>query len=190
MKLRNLIRIAVVGVTLTMGISVAAILFYGRYASPAEADVIIVLGCRIIGEAPTPMLRLRLEKAIELYEEGLATHIIVSGGQGPDEDIAEALAMKRFLVQRGVNPEKILLEDASTSTRENLQFSRELMEQAGFRHGIIVTNDFHIFRSLFLSRRMGIAATAAPASVPPVSGLRTRYIMREILALWKDVIVR
>lgn len=166
------------------------IVYYGNNSVPTAGDVIIVLGCKLWGDQPSPLLRYRLDMALEVYNQGLAPYIIVSGAQGPDEDIAEALAMKRYLVQRGIGEEKIFIEDNSFNTYQNLKHSKAIMDEMGFEKGIVVTNDFHLYRALVLSKKLNLSSSGAPAGGPPVKWLREKYILREVPALMKDLIVR
>lgn len=116
-------------------------------------DYIIVLGAGLIGARVTPLLAARIDKGIELLRCNPDAKLILSGGQGPGEEIAEGEAMARYAEQQGVGPEKILVEDRSTSTEENLLFSQALME--GDRV-IVVTTAYHVFRALLLAKRQGL----------------------------------
>lgn len=119
------------------------------------ADYIIVLGAGVIGDRVTPLLAARIDKGIELLHHNPDAKLILSGGQGPGEDIAEGEAMARYAEQKSVGPEKIIIEGRSTSTEENLLFSRELMEKAWPRV-IVVTTAYHVFRALLLAKRQGL----------------------------------
>jgi len=157
---------------------------------PTEADTLVVLGCRLYGDVPSPALVYRLDKALELYEMGLAKNIIVSGAMGPGETVTEASAMKKYLVERGVAAEYVHIEDRSFSTYDNLKYSQEIMDAQGFETALIVSNDFHIFRSLVIARLLGLRAKGAPAPTPQIPGLRNRYVLREIPAFYREVILR
>lgn len=155
----------------------------GQLTKPAPADVMIVLGSRVIGGEPGPMLHLRLEEALRLYAQGLAPVIIVSGARGADEEIAEAFAMREYLVKHGVPGERILTEDASYSTYQNLANSQALMASHGYRTALIVSNASHIHRSLVLARELGLEAVAGPAPMPDSLYLRVRQYLREGAAM-------
>ncbi len=92
-----------------------------------NADYIIVLGAGVIGTRITPLLAARIDRGIELLQSNPKAVLIMSGGQGPGEEIAEGEAMAKYAKQRGVGPEQIIIERKSRSTKENLLFSRELM---------------------------------------------------------------
>lgn len=120
------------------------------------AGHIIVLGAGLTGARVTPLLAARIDKGIELLRYNPDAKLILSGGQGPGEEIAEGEAMAKYAERKGVDPEKILVENRSTSTEENLLFSRELMEES--RPGVIVvTTAYHVFRALLLAKQQGLS---------------------------------
>lgn len=119
------------------------------------ADYIIVLGAGVIGTRVTPLLAARINRGIELLHYNPDAVLIMSGGQGTGEDIAEGEAMARYAEQKGVNLEKIIIEGKSRSTEENLSFSRELMDRDRPRV-IVVTTAYHVFRALLLARHHGL----------------------------------
>ena len=123
-----------------------------------KADYIVVLGSGIIGERVTPLLAARIERGIELLGYNPGAVLIMSGGQGPGEDIPESQAMAAYAIGKGVGREKIITEEKSVSTQENLLFSKELMEKPKPRI-IIVTTAYHVFRALILAKKQGIKCT-------------------------------
>lgn len=189
-KYRKLMAALVLIGVLALAVPVVFIQYHSYHFVPSEADTLIVLGCRLYGDIPSPALLRRLEKALELYEMGLAEQIIVSGAMGPGETVTEAYAMKKYLVGRGVPAGNVHMEDRSYSTWENLKYSQEIMEEQGLTTAMLVSSDFHIFRSLVIARLLGISAAGAPAETPPVPGLRTRYVLREIPAFYREIIFR
>lgn len=123
-------------------------------------DVVIVLGAGIRGETVSDKLAKRLDKAVEYHTRNPNALIIVCGGQGPQEDIAEALAMERYLIDKGVPQDKILKEDKSTSTNENLSNAKGILENY-FPQGyssVLITNDYHIYRAVEIADVEGISA--------------------------------
>lgn len=147
-----------------------------------EADYLIVLGCQVQGTVPSRMLRQRINAAADYLNTYPDAICIVSGGQGPGEDISEAECMRRCLVQMGIDSGRILLEDQSTSTMENLRFSMELMDHGAT--AAIVSNEFHLYRAGQMASSLGLDADLIPADTEfPI--LRTSYFLREIFAVWK-----
>lgn len=155
-----------------------------------EVDTVIVLGCGIWPDgSPTLALQLRLDKAIDYYEKYPRVNIIVTGGQGPNEPFSEAMAMEKYLIQHGIPGEKIIIEDESTSTRENFEFSRRLMNVSDDEivKIIFITNDFHVFRSRILAKRFGFEGYAVPAPTPNV--ILVNSYLREFFAFVKSMLV-
>ena len=135
--------------------SLSAVLNLFHLKKKRNADYIVVLGAGIIGDKVTPLLAARIEKGIELLRYNPNAILIMSGGQGPGEDIPESQAMAAYAVDKGVDMEKIIMEQKSVSTQENLRFSRELMCKRK-PEIIIVTTAYHVFRALILARQQGI----------------------------------
>ncbi|WP_405071681.1 YdcF family protein [Kribbella sp. NBC_01510] len=131
---------------------------YSRVRSSRKVDFVIVLGSGLRGSRVPPLLAGRLDRAKQVYDRavrrGRSPLLITSGGQGPDEDIPESHAMASYLIERGVPADRILREDKSTSTMENLTFSRELMVDLRPTYRcLIVTNNFHAFRAALTARK-------------------------------------
>jgi len=185
--IRNIIAALLVVIMIPSIILFLFILNGAKNTTPQNADTMIVLGCQIWGEGPSEMLQYRLENALKLYKEGIAKHIIVSGGQGPDEIITEAKAMKKWFVKNGVSENVIYEEDKSTNTYENLKYSKMIMDKYGFKDAVLVTSDFHVFRSLWLSKRLGFEAKGAPSKT--VDHLKPYYYSREIASNVKSFLL-
>lgn len=133
-----------------------------------SADCVIVLGCQVLGETPTDMLCDRLDAALELLEENPEALCVVSGGQGNLEDISEAEAMRRYLNAHGIADERIITEDRSTTTDENIRFTAELLSEIGISDNItIVTNEFHQYRADIFARRAGLTVGHHSARTSP-----------------------
>ncbi len=158
--------------------------------APGSIDVLIVLGAGVWGDQPSPQLKLRLQTAATIFKENPEISVIVSGGQGPDEDISEAQAMQMYLIQLGVDEASIFLEDQSTSTVENLRFSKAILDTQNMNTSAvgIVTTDFHMYRAKMLARRYGMSAQGE--SAPNVPIIVVKNTMREIIAVIKDTIIR
>ena len=135
--------------------SFSAVLNLFHLKKKRNADYIVVLGAGIIGDKVTPLLAARIEKGIELLCYNPNAVLIMSGGQGPGEDIPESEAMAAYAVDQGVDMEKIVVEQKSVSTQENLRFSRELMNRQK-PEIIVVTTAYHVFRALILAKQQGI----------------------------------
>ena len=151
--------------------------------TPQNADYLIVLGCGVRGTTPSVAMRNRTDAAAKYLKENPDTVCICSGGRGPGEDITEALAMKQLISGQGVDPSRILMEEKSTSTEENLRFSAAVIEDYGGKIAdqciVICSSEYHIFRAMLLSEKCtGVRFEALPAkSTLPVS--RINYYLRE-----------
>ncbi|GAB3756291.1 YdcF family protein [Zhihengliuella somnathii] len=133
---------------------------YGRMAPAGAPGAIVVLGSRLINGTPPPLLRSRLDKALEIYHSTTPRPLLIpSGGQGPDESRPEGAAMADYLVAEGADPGDVVPENAARTTEENLRFSSRIQHDAGREGGLLaVTNDYHVLRAALLARRQKIAA--------------------------------
>ncbi len=146
-------------------------------------DYLIVLGAQMRESGPSRALQMRLDEAYDYLQENKNTLVIVSGGQGSNEPVSEAQGMYDYLTGRGIAPERIRMEDRSTNTYENLIFSGELIED-GASVGI-VTNNFHIYRSLHLARAQGYTRVCGIAA-PSDRGMQANNMLREFFGVMKD----
>ncbi len=164
------------------------ILFEGREAEAPQVDYVIVLGARLYGDLPSPALVERLKVAKDYLLQNTSTRAIVTGGQGTDETIPEAHAMRKYLIENGIDEDRIVVEDRATSTYENMKYSKELIkEDTGEPVTVLViTNKHHIFRAKFLAKRQGMEAYGLPSKIPQ-SILLQSYI-REYFAVVKSLI--
>lgn len=145
--------------------TMAADAIAARYEPKKDKDYIIVLGCAIRKDGtPTPLLRGRLDRALSFArvqeaETGKAPIFVLSGGQGPDECVSEAECMRRYLAEQGVPAERMLLEDRSTDTAENMKNSKELI-LARNENAVVAysTTKYHVFRSGLKARRVKLRA--------------------------------
>lgn len=151
-----------------------------------ELDGIIVLGAQVRGTRVSRALAQRLNAAADYLEKHPDAYVIVSGGQGPGEDLSEAEAMSLYLQEKGIPAERIILEDQSTSTAENLGFSFELLKDPEDEMGV-VTNGFHVFRAVHIARAQGVEVTGVAAKTD--WWMLPHYMMREAFALVKDFLV-
>ncbi|UFJ41554.1 YdcF family protein [Brevibacillus humidisoli] len=154
-----------------------------RTATPRKADVAIVLGAAVWGDRPSPGLRERLDKAYWLYEQGYTPYLLVTGGVGEGTELSEAMVMKQYLTEKGVPQEKILTEDRSTSTYENLRNSLPMLEQHHFETTCIVSHGYHLARALDMAESLEINAYPVAAQTSTLNILYHKT--REVLAYTK-----
>jgi uncharacterized SAM-binding protein YcdF (DUF218 family) len=158
---------------------------YGAHdTADYNEDVLIVLGAGVHGYTPTEPLRKRLDSTLEYMNENKNAYVIVSGGQGPQEKIMEAWAMGVYLIERGADADKIILEGKATSTSENFSYSKEIIDKQFPNAKIaVLTNDFHIYRAKRLAKLSGLDVTTVHAETP-LNGRVSTYL-RELLAVVK-----
>lgn len=124
-----------------------------------DKDLLIVLGCAVRGDRVSLTLKYRLDAALEYLSHSPNTHVIVSGGKGSGENVSEAQAMKDYLVSHGIDPERITMEDRSTSTWENFKFTREIIDSRFPDASVaFVTTAFHVYRAGRVAIMNGIKA--------------------------------
>lgn len=168
---------------------------YGAYDHVSgDPQVMIILGCRVMpGGEPSILLQDRLDTALDYLDDHPDMTVVVSGGQGSNEPTSEAACMADYLEEHGVDSDQILLEDQSSNTKENLIYSRELLEEHGIvvlrDEVLVVSNGFHLTRAQMLAERYGyksVSALAAPTSHIPS---RIQMYIREPLALVKSFLL-
>jgi uncharacterized SAM-binding protein YcdF (DUF218 family) len=158
-----------------------AIMNAAKQQPAQDADYMIILGAALWGEEMSPSLRYRMDTALSYLKQNPRTKVIVSGGQGVGEDMPEAVAMQRFLLENGVPQERIIVEDRAQTTSENILFSKKLMKS---NQAVLVTNDFHILRAKLLAERAGIEAQTLSAPTP--ESVKVKLFVREYAALLKS----
>lgn len=142
---------------------------------PAGLDYLVVLGAHVRSDgSPSEALTFRLDAALAYLRDNPGTVCVVSGGQGPDEVRPEADVMADYLLEHGVDEARVLREDRSTSTEENIRYSAELLAAHGDADATVgvVTSDFHLYRALRIAQRgglpgaYGLAARSNPLYLP------------------------
>ncbi len=176
--------IMVFGINLFVKQSTKKQILTGEKASHLEnVDCILILGAGVWKDKPSPMLKDRLEKGIELYKAGVAPKIIMSGDHGK-ESYDEVNLMKEYAIEKGVPSEDIFMDHAGFSTYDSIYRARDIFK---VKKMIIVTQKFHLYRALYLSNKLGIEAYGVMAEPIKYSGQFYREL-REILARDKDFI--
>lgn len=148
-------------------------------------DTVIVHGCALIhGDGISRILAKRLDLALKLYRKSKRKALlIVSGGQGSDETVSEASAMRGYLVEKGVTEEHILMEDRSHSTKENLLFSNQLLiDRGGGGKTALVTSGYHVFRCVWLAHELSFRCTGFGA--PVAAYYWPSAVIREFIAIY------
>lgn len=151
-----------------------------------EFDYLVVLGCGVHGTRPSLSLQNRINAAYAYLQDHPDVICVVSGGQGPDEDISEALCMYQELKAMGIAENRIWMEDKSTSTRENLRFSLAVIREKTATtpdHIGVLSSEYHLLRAKMLASEQGVTAWGVPAKTSRFS-LFVNYFLREIVSVW------
>lgn len=182
-------RLLIAGLTVSAAIFIfIAGLIVRTFSSPVESnlDYIVVLGAQVRKDGPALSLRFRLDTAYDYLLQNESTLCIVSGGQGYNEPWSEAQGMYDYLTRKGISPDRIIMEDTSTNTIENILNSSQYMDIANDTIGI-VTNNFHLYRGTQLAKKQGYVHTAGiPA--PSTAFYMPNNLLRECFGVIKDVI--
>lgn len=187
--LKILVVIFLVGTAIMLGINFYVVrsakdrlVTKGHTDSTIHADCILVLGAGIRADgSPTPMLKDRLDTAIEVYKSGAAPKLLMSGDHSR-EDYDEVQTMKDYAIDKGVPSEDIFMDHAGFSTYESLYRARDIFQAQNI---VIVTQKYHLYRALYTAEALSLQALGVPADTKTYGG-QTYRDLREILARNKD----
>lgn len=188
--MKSLLALLLAGV-LTFLILLGQVMGGARDDINGDPRVMVILGCQLHDWGPSVMLQDRLDKALDYLNGHPEMTVVVSGGQGRNEPTSEAQGMADYLTDRGIARENIILESQSHNTHQNLLYTAQHLEEAGFSREdgiVIVSNGFHLTRARMLAGRVGfenISTLAAPSSHVPS---RLKMYIREPLALAKSFV--
>lgn len=163
---------------------VAAVVIVGRRDTAAAATAIVVLGAAQYEGRPSPVLRARLDHALELWRRGLAPRVIVTGGTGVGDTTSEAAVSRRYLLQHGVPDSAVIMETHGMTTYQSLRAVSSIVAGLPGRTVLLVSDPFHMLRLSVLARRLGLVALTSPTRTSPISASaahRWRYVLAESL---------
>ncbi len=167
--------------------SVVGVCIHYANVAPESNQTVIILGCQVNGNTPSLMLYDRMNTAIDYLNENPESPVICSGGKGNGENISEAQAMKTYLLKKGIAENRVFVEDKSLNTKQNIAFSKKVIEQNNLNKSVaVVTDGFHQFRAYRFCSQNNIENTALSC--------RTRwyftasYYSREVLAVIKMIL--
>lgn len=182
--------ILVIGL-LVVGIT-EAIIIHASFGDPEETvDYIVVLGAKVNKDGPSVSLWDRICAAYTYLEEHPGVTAVLSGGQGTDEPITEAECMYRELVELGIDPQRLWIEDKATSTWENLNFSLDLIEaNTGTRPAKlgVLSSEYHLFRASLFARACNVEFVGIPAKTSRLSQA-VNHFMREVAGVWHYILL-
>lgn len=163
-----------------------AVFAFGRRDEARPADAIIVLGAAQYDGRPSPVLKARLDHAIDLYRRDVARTLILTGGVGVGDTVSEAEVGRRYAVRQGVPRGRIVLEPAGLSTEQSMTTVRGLMEERGLKTAVLVSDPFHMLRLRIMAAGLGIRAYSSPTRSSPIAGdspAEWKHVLRESLIL-------
>ena len=143
-------------------------------------EILIVLGTTVNGTEPSPMLKQRLDAAVEYLNTYPDAICIVTGGKGDENNLSEAQCMYNYLTAAGIAADRITMEDRATTTVENLQNVRTMLDTDEVD---ILSSDFHLYRAGLIAKDAGFTANLIPAETAPLS-LLLPWFLREIIVLY------
>lgn len=160
---------------LIAGLVYFAVSFYqvwatGRHDQARPVDAIVVMGAAQYDGQPSPQLAARLDHVVELWPQGVAPLVVVTGGNRPGDRFTEAQASAAYLAERGVPADAIVLEDQGTTSYESLRGVRQLLSQRNLDDVLIVTDPYHALRSRLIAEELGLRAHVSPTPTSVVTG--------------------
>jgi uncharacterized SAM-binding protein YcdF (DUF218 family) len=174
------------GILLVLAYTTWRIWEQGAHDDARPADAIVVLGAAQYNGVPSPIYRARLDHAIQLYEEGLAPEIVMTGGKLPGDKTTEADAGRAYAIAKGVPGDAILVEDQGRTTLESLRTVGDMLRDRDLRTAVFVSDRPHMLRVLRIARDQGIDAFGSPTRTSPIDSSpseRLRATIHEVGAL-------
>jgi uncharacterized SAM-binding protein YcdF (DUF218 family) len=161
--------------------TVIMVLYAGSRPVIREADAILVLGAAQYNGRPSPVLKARLDHAIDLFHKGLAKKMIFTGGVGAGDTLSEGEVARRYALKHDVPASAIMVERHGVTSAESVAAAAALMRAKGLRSALVVSDSYHMLRVELLARRAGIRPYRAPAASPidRARRQRWRYVLRE-----------
>ena len=187
--LKDLTRLAlavVAGALLVLAYTTWRIWDQGNQDDPRPADAIVVLGAAQYNGVPSPIYRARLDHAIDLFEDGLAPALVMTGGKLPGDKTTEAEAGRRYAISKGVPEDAILVEDHGRTTLESLRTVSRMLTERGLHSAVFVSDRTHMLRVLRIAHDEGLEAYGSPTRTSPIDASaseRLRATMHEVGAL-------
>src|SRR5690349_10308909 len=173
---------ALITVIVAWLVSAASVLLWGARDRARASDAIVVLGAAQYVGRPSPVLRARLDHALDLWQRGLAPRLIFTGGTGIGDTTSEAAVGRNYALKHGVPDTAILMEDKGRTTQESLAAVSAIMHARQMRTAILVSDPFHMLRLRILSTQYGVDAYTSPTKTSPISANKAQafaYVLSE-----------
>jgi uncharacterized SAM-binding protein YcdF (DUF218 family) len=176
----------IVGLAAAWLIALGAVIAWGSRDRAKPSDAIVVLGAAQYWGKPSPVLRARLDHAIELWRRGIAPRVVLTGGVGVGDTTSEAAVSRKYVLSQGLPDSVILLEASGRTTRESLRSVATMLQSRGYQRVVLVSDPFHMLRLDILARRFGLVPYTSPTRTSPISantGETWRYYINESLKI-------
>lgn len=173
---------AVLAALATWIISFLAVVFWGARDLARPSDAIVVLGAAQYAGRPSPVLKARLDHALDLWNKGMAKRLVLTGGRGKGDTISEAAVGRRYVMKAGVADTAILLENEGRTTSESFATVADILGEKKLERAILVSDPFHMLRLQILAKRYGVESVTSPTRTSPISANRLEalaYILSE-----------
>jgi uncharacterized SAM-binding protein YcdF (DUF218 family) len=180
--------LAIAGLGVVIGLLTMQIERQSESEEAQPADVILVLGAAEYRGRPSPVLKARLDHALELYKKGLAPRIMTTGGAGGDPVFTEGGVGRSYLASQGVPSEAIIVENEAASTVRSVAMAGEIMRRMGLHSVIVVSDGYHVYRVKRMLQAIGLAAYGSPRKERTAAGLRDwwNYVKQAVgYLLWR-----
>ena len=180
--IRRILTIVIVAILAAWAISAVAVLLWSSRDEARPAQAIVVLGAAQYAGKPSPVLRARLDHALDLWNRKLASLLILTGGMGSGDTTSEAAVGRNYAKKRGVPDTAILIESEGRTTSESMRAVAGMLEVRGLQSALLVSDPFHMLRLRILARRFGFTPYTSPTRTSPISPNREerwKYILSE-----------
>ncbi len=185
-KFRRVLGLVLLAAASIYTVALVLVLVVSQQDQRRPADAIVVLGAAQYNGRPSPVLRARLDHALQLYREGLAPRIVVTGGVGRGDTTSEATVGRNYLLNRKVPPRAVVAQPHGRSTQASMTAVADWLEAAHLKRVILVSDPFHMFRLRTEARRTNLEAYTSPTESSPISDnpvLELRYLAAEALKI-------
>ena len=177
---------ALFAISLALVLACAYVMSFGKN-NTSHQKTVVVLGCRVKGDVPSVALQKRADEAYFYLLQNPNSIAVLSGGQGKDENISEALCLKKLLCDRGIEAKRLYCEELSTSTDENIRFSKQIIDENGFCSDVvIVTSEYHQFRARKICEKYGLTPYQLSSKTQPI--LLPTFLLRELMAIINEML--
>ncbi|MGI9023004.1 MAG: YdcF family protein [Acidimicrobiales bacterium] len=180
----KLVAALMVAVVLYLGVTFTQVWMAARRDEARPAQAIVVLGTAQYNGQPSPVLKARLDHAVELWRRKFAPVIVVTGGRKPGDQFTEATASANYLLAKGVPDADVLREVSGTSSWQSLAAAANFLRDRDITRVLLVSDPFHSYRIAAMADELGLDGHASPTRTSPIAGTtEARYLLRETAAV-------